>query len=114
MFQKNQRRETVEQQVADTVVSAGTILEGRLEVEGSLRIDGRMDGTLTVKGLLLVGAGAEIRADVEAVDPREPDGEGECRTSTGVPTGGGCFHQVLPDRGWSVLPGELPYGRGLD
>ncbi len=70
MFQKNQRRESVEQQAADTVVSAGTRMEGKLQVQGSLRIDGQLDGSLTVHGLLLVGAGAEIRADVEAVDAR--------------------------------------------
>ena len=69
MFQKNQKRD-VNSESTDTVVSSGTTLEGKLQVEGSLRIDGRMDGSLTVNGLLLVGAGAEIRADVEAHEAR--------------------------------------------
>jgi cytoskeletal protein CcmA (bactofilin family) len=65
MFNKNQKREALELPT-DTIVSAGTSLEGKLAVEGSLRFDGRLEGSLNVKGLLLVGVEADIQADVEA------------------------------------------------
>jgi cytoskeletal protein CcmA (bactofilin family) len=66
---KSQRREVAEQP-ADTIVSSGTTLEGKVRVEGTVRIDGRIEGSIFVNGLLLVGAGAEIQAEVEAVQAR--------------------------------------------
>jgi cytoskeletal protein CcmA (bactofilin family) len=66
---KNQRREVAEE-AADTVVGSGTKVEGKIRAEGTFRIDGRLDGHLQVNGLLLVGADAEIHAEVEAVTAR--------------------------------------------
>ena len=69
MVFKNQKREGGDRP-ADTVVGSGTSVEGTLKVEGNLLLDGKLDGTLTVNGRLEVGAGAEIRADVDAVEAR--------------------------------------------
>jgi cytoskeletal protein CcmA (bactofilin family) len=64
---KTQKREVMEQ-AADTIVSSGSRVEGTLQVEGSLRIDGRLEGVLAVNGRLVVGAGAEIQAEVSAIE----------------------------------------------
>jgi len=66
---KNQKREGSDR-TADTVVSSGTSVEGKLRVEGNLLLDGKLEGTLSVNGRLEVGATAEIRADVDAVEAR--------------------------------------------
>lgn len=67
--QKSPKRE-VSEVAADTIVSSGTTLEGTIRAEGTMRIDGRIEGRVVVNGLLLVGAGAEIQAEVEAVQAR--------------------------------------------
>jgi cytoskeletal protein CcmA (bactofilin family) len=71
IFGKSQppRRESAET-AADTVVSVGTVCEGKMVIEGSARIEGRIVGSLRVGGLLVVGAGAEVDADVEAGEAR--------------------------------------------
>ncbi len=69
MFRVNQKREPLETS-ADTVIGNGSVFDGQLQVEGSLRVDGKLTGNLAVNGLLIVGPGAEIRADVEAGEAR--------------------------------------------
>ena len=63
------QRETA-QVPADTVLGAGTVFEGQLTVEGSARIEGRVTGVVKVSGLLVVGAKAEIQAEVDAGEAR--------------------------------------------
>jgi cytoskeletal protein CcmA (bactofilin family) len=55
---------------ADTVLGSGTVFEGQLTVEGSARIEGRVTGVVKVSGLLVVGAKAEIQAEVDAGEAR--------------------------------------------
>ena len=69
MFGRNQREE-IRDDTADTIVNAGTRLDGDLVVEGSLRIDGTLEGSLIVRGLLIVGSSAVIEADVVAGEAR--------------------------------------------
>lgn len=42
----------------------GTILKGELSFSGAVRIDGIIHGSITTPDLLIVGAGAEVEADV--------------------------------------------------
>lgn len=71
MFAKRRepKRESAETP-ADTIIGAGTTIEGSISIQGSARIDGSIQGSLKVTGLLTVGADADIRADVEAGEAR--------------------------------------------
>jgi cytoskeletal protein CcmA (bactofilin family) len=44
----------------------GTAFNGNLTFEGSVRIDGRLDGEIFTKDTLVVGKGAEVKADIHA------------------------------------------------
>jgi len=52
------------------VISAGTVFDGALTVDGSARIEGKAMGSIKVEGVLIVGPGAEVSADVEAIEAR--------------------------------------------
>jgi cytoskeletal protein CcmA (bactofilin family) len=48
----------------------GSALEGNLTFHGPIRIDGDVSGRITGDGLLVVGEGARIEADIEATAVR--------------------------------------------
>lgn len=50
----------------ETVVGAGSSMEGSLSTNGNVRLDGDFTGTLDIKGNVLVGETAKITADIEA------------------------------------------------
>lgn len=45
-------------------IQNGTILEGKVESEGNIRIDGRLEGTLTTNGKLVIGETGVIIGNV--------------------------------------------------
>ena len=49
-----------------TLLGRDTELKGNLKVDGSARIDGRIDGNVTVGGHLIIGTGAVVKGDVKA------------------------------------------------
>ncbi len=49
-----------------TIIGKGTELEGDFNVQGSARIDGKVNGNLTVTGTLIVGATGNISGNVTA------------------------------------------------
>lgn len=49
-----------------TIIGRGAELQGDFNAKGSARIDGKIDGNVTVEGNLLVGAGASILGNVSA------------------------------------------------
>jgi cytoskeletal protein CcmA (bactofilin family) len=49
-----------------TCIGKGTELEGTLKVSGNLRIDGKVKGQVEAEGQLVVGAGAQVTANVTA------------------------------------------------
>ena len=51
-----------------TVVSAGDVLVGNLDMTGNGQVLGTLEGHVTCPGELLVGAEAHVRADLEAHD----------------------------------------------
>lgn len=62
--------ETMPQALPATEITAllgrGTHFEGKLEFEGRVRIDGGFRGQIRTTGVLIVGDGAEIEAEIEA------------------------------------------------
>ncbi|GAB6137158.1 polymer-forming cytoskeletal protein [Halanaerobaculum tunisiense] len=49
-----------------TVISQETIIEGEIEVEESIRIDGQLNGTLTAEGDVFIGQEGRLTADIKA------------------------------------------------
>lgn len=50
----------------DTVLGRGTSFHGTMTAEGSVRIDGHLDGEVTAQGDVFVGQGGEVLATVKA------------------------------------------------
>lgn len=49
-----------------TTLGPGTSFEGVINTEESLRIDGTFEGTINCNGTLVIGAGAEVEAEIVA------------------------------------------------
>lgn len=49
-----------------TLLGSGSVVGGDFSAQGAARIDGRVDGNVTVKGSLVVGVGAVINGDITA------------------------------------------------
>ena len=47
-------------------IGAGTSLEGTIETNGSLRIDGRVQGTVKSSDTVTIGSGGEVKGDIFA------------------------------------------------
>ncbi|GFR37094.1 hypothetical protein PRECH8_03900 [Insulibacter thermoxylanivorax] len=55
-------------QTTDTLIGAGTVVEGKLHSNASLRIDGSVRGDITCKGDLYIGENAVLQSDVQAAN----------------------------------------------
>jgi cytoskeletal protein CcmA (bactofilin family) len=55
-----------EEQPVDTIISAGTKLNGVLDTDESIRIDGGYEGTIHCRETLIIGPTADIEADIVA------------------------------------------------
>ena len=49
-------------------IGKGTVVEGNVSTESSIRIDGKIKGSLTCKNTLTIGENGEIEGDVKAVN----------------------------------------------
>ncbi len=50
----------------DTIIGRGTTLEGTLNAEGTVRLDGMVHGGINVKGSLIIGEEGMIKGNVNA------------------------------------------------
>ncbi len=48
----------------DSVVGKGTVINGDIEVSGSTKIDGTVNGSISVKDSLIIGKGSVVKGDV--------------------------------------------------
>lgn len=48
------------------IIANGTIIEGKVTSQGSMRIDGKVIGNVHVNGNLTIGVTGEIQGDIEA------------------------------------------------
>lgn len=51
--------------MADTILSEGMTIDGNIEAQGSVRIDGVVQGRVAVQGPLELGPTAQITSDVQ-------------------------------------------------
>lgn len=50
------------------IIGSGTAVKGDLVSEGDIRVDGRIEGHVTVKQRLVLGEGGSIQGDIHALD----------------------------------------------
>jgi len=50
----------------NALLGSGTDFNGKLSFEGTVRIDGRFQGEILTNDVLIIGDGAEVRAEIEA------------------------------------------------
>jgi cytoskeletal protein CcmA (bactofilin family) len=55
-----------EEKGLNTIIGKGTYFEGKIEVNGGIRIDGKVKGKVTCTDTLSVGSEGVIEADLEA------------------------------------------------
>lgn len=48
------------------IIANGTVIEGKISTQGSMRIDGRVIGNVHVNGNLTIGTTGEVNGDIEA------------------------------------------------
>ena len=54
------------QEMINSVIGQGSVLKGTAEIQGSIRIDGEVEGNLTVSEAIVVGKSGVLRADIKA------------------------------------------------
>lgn len=65
MFKKREKRQVHHDKI-DTFIGHGTEFKGSLSVEGTLRIDGKIEGELDVRGDVIIGEKGFVNADIKA------------------------------------------------
>ncbi|MBC7338882.1 MAG: polymer-forming cytoskeletal protein [Firmicutes bacterium] len=102
----------------DTVIGKATFLQGTLTSQGSVRIDGRLEGEIIADGDVFIGQEARVVAKVRArhvVVAGELKGDVEATgkleiASTGVLTGNVKVSQLVVEEG-GVLEGSSSFRR---
>ncbi len=54
------------QEMINSVIGQASVLKGTAEIQGSIRIDGEVEGNLTVSEAIVVGKSGVLRADIKA------------------------------------------------
>ncbi|MCP8617188.1 bactofilin family protein [Salirhabdus salicampi] len=65
MFAKNGQNSQQSAETMDTVIGAGTVVEGNVKTEASLRIEGKVLGEIHCDGDLVVGTGGIVEANID-------------------------------------------------
>jgi len=65
MFNRKKDQEINPEKI-ETIIGANVVFEGRLSTEGSVRIEGQLQGEITAKGDLIIGETGRIKASVQA------------------------------------------------
>lgn len=51
-----------------TTIATGTVLKGIIEVEGSLRVDGVIEGDVTCHKMVVIGPQGTVKGDIHVTD----------------------------------------------
>ena len=79
----------------NTLIGAGSLVRGELNVSGFVRIDGDLDGNLQASGRVIIGENSRIRGDVR----------GQMVTIGGIVEG-----NVIAPEGVDILPSGMVLG----
>lgn len=66
MFRKKSHVSSGEK--VDTIIGNGTYFNGNLKVEGTLRIDGKVDGEIVLNGDVIIGKGGFVQANIKGAN----------------------------------------------
>lgn len=62
------RRKTVPYENIESIISPGMIITGNISSQGSIRVDGKIEGSLDIHGDVVLGETGNIKGDVKAVN----------------------------------------------
>jgi len=68
MFGKRKNETEIRREALNTLIGAGTLVEGTLKAEKSVRIDGLFQGELFCSGNLRINSSSEVNAQIEGMD----------------------------------------------
>ena len=50
----------------ETIIGRNTVIKGEINGSSNLRIDGTVEGTVTISGSIIIGDGGRVRGDISA------------------------------------------------
>jgi len=68
MFGKRKNEAEIRREALDTLIGAGTLVEGTLKAEKSVHIEGFFQGELFCSGTLRMNSSSEVDAQIEGMD----------------------------------------------
>lgn len=66
MFNSGKRTTPIDNEKIDTLIGKNTNMEGTVKAEGTIRIDGRVDGGLNITGNVIIGEESVIKGNIQA------------------------------------------------
>lgn len=66
MFGENKKEDTVKKGKVETIMGDGTKIDGDIRTNGSLRVEGEIDGNVKAEGDLFVGEGGKVKSEIDA------------------------------------------------
>ncbi|MEO8760712.1 MAG: polymer-forming cytoskeletal protein [Bacteroidia bacterium] len=100
MFSKNNNSKSADS-TSVNLIATGTTITGDVKTEGDFRIDGTLQGTLTVKGKLVVGSNGLIKGEIEC---QNADVSGEVNGKINV-------NELLALRATAKINGDIFTGK---
>jgi cytoskeletal protein CcmA (bactofilin family) len=64
MFNKAMSKNSISETPSVNIIGAGTFIEGDINTNGDMRIDGSLTGTIHVKGKLVVGPSGAVEGEI--------------------------------------------------
>jgi cytoskeletal protein CcmA (bactofilin family) len=86
---------------ANSIIGAGTLIEGDIETSGDIRIDGTLRGNLTARAKILIGPEGTVQGDIN----------GQQADILGTVTGSIRIADLLNLKGKAVVTGDITAGK---
>lgn len=67
MFGGKKRKEIEDGRELNTILGKGSVIEGKIIIKNSLRVDGRVVGEISTTGTIVIGENGEIEGTITAV-----------------------------------------------